>query len=333
MGDKFRPDEKMTAVLKACGSNDWMVAAGAQRQLAKALEAPLRKGVMSGDIVAGIFEAVTLEPGAVPEWPLDFLAPGTEKDFVAYTIPNTGRIPEKRVEADYVMISTYNIGASIDWSLKYARDARWDIVRRAMEVLEAMFTKKINNDGWHTLLAAAVDRNIVVFDSDAAAGAFTKRLVSLLKTVMRRNSGGNSTSTNRGKLTDLYVSPEAMEDIRNWGVDQIDEITRHEIYMADDGSVNRVFQVNLHDIDELGEGQEFQLFYLNTLGASLASSDVELVVGLDLSRSDSFVMPVRQGMQVFEDPVLHRQLRQGYYGYMELGFGALDNRRCLVGSF
>ena len=42
------------------------------------------------------------------------------------------------------------------------------------------------------LLAAGVDRNIVVFDSDADAGQFTKRLVSLMKTVMRRNGGGNS---------------------------------------------------------------------------------------------------------------------------------------------
>jgi hypothetical protein len=121
-----------------------------------------------------------------------------------------------------------------------------------------------------TLLAAGVDRNIVVYDSDAATGQFTKRLVSLMKTVMRRNGGGNSASNNRGMLTDLYVSPEAMEDIRNWGVDQVDEVTRREIYTAADGSVNRVFGVNLHDLDELGDGQEYQLFYENTLSAHYA---------------------------------------------------------------
>lgn len=30
-------------------------------------------------------------------------------------------------------------------------------------------------------------------------------------------------------LTDIYMSPEALEDIRNWGVDQIDDIMRREI--------------------------------------------------------------------------------------------------------
>jgi hypothetical protein len=32
---------------------------------------------------------------------------------------------------------------------------------------------------------------------------------------------------------DLYLSPEALEDIRNWVVDQVDEQTRREIYISD----------------------------------------------------------------------------------------------------
>ena len=277
---KFQPTPELTDLLVRSGSHNKDQAVAANAEFAKALELPLRQGILNGDILDGIFEPIQLAQSATPEFPLDFLAPGTEKDFVAYTIPNHGYVPERHVEGDYVMVPTYDIGASIDYLLKYARDARWDVVGRAMEVLEAQFVKKMNDDGWHTLLAAGVDRNIVVYDSDANAGQFTKRLVSLMKTVMRRNGGGNSTSANRGVLTDLYVSPEAMEDIRNWGIDQIDEVTRREIYTAADGSINRVFGVNLHDLDELGEGQEYQLFFSNELGGSLAASDVELVVGL-----------------------------------------------------
>jgi hypothetical protein len=194
------------------------------------------------------------------------------------------------------------------------------------------FVKKLNDDGWHTLLAAGVDRNIVVYDSDAASGQFTKRLVSLMKTVMRRNGGGNSASNNRGLLTDLYVSPESMEDIRNWGIDQVDETTRREIYTAADGTLNRVFGINLHDLDELGEGQEYQLFYTSTLSGSLPGSKNEIVVGLDLRKRDSFIMPVRQEVQIFEDDTLHRQKRAGFYGWAEQGFAVLDNRRVLLGA-
>jgi hypothetical protein len=330
--ERFQPTPELSDLLKRSGSAQREVALAANAEFAKALELPLRQGILNGDVLNGIFEPIRLDQSATPEFPLDFLAPGTEKDFVAYTIPNHGYIPERHVEGDYVMVPTYDIGASIDYLLKYARDARWDVVGRAMEVLEASFVKKMNDDGWHTLLAAGVDRNIVVYDSDANASQFTKRLVSLMKTVMRRNGGGNSTSNNRGMLTDLYVSPEAMEDIRNWGVDQVDEVTRREIYTAADGALNRVFGVNLHDLDELGVGQEYQLFYTSTLSGSLPANDTEVVVGLDLRKNDSFVMPIRQEVQIFEDDTLHRQKRAGFYGWAEQGFAVLDNRRVLLGS-
>ena len=287
-----RPDDKFIDLVKRSGSVDRVEALDAQRELAVALEQPLRKGVLVGDVLGGIFEKMPMEPGAAAEFPLDLLSPGTESEHVAYTNPGHGRIPERAVEGDYVMVPTYTVASSIDYLLRYAREARWDVVGRAMQVLEAGFTKKMNDDGWHTLLAAGVDRNILVYDGDAANGQFTKRLISLLKTVMRRNAGGNTGSISRGAMTDLYCSPEAIEDIRNWGIDQVDEVTRREIYnSSDDGApLTRVFGVNLHDIDELGEGQEYQLFYSNQLGGSLNGSDPELVVGLDLSANDSFII-------------------------------------------
>jgi hypothetical protein len=131
-----------------------------------------------------------------------------------------------------------------------------------------------------------------------------------------------------------------MEDIRSWGLDQIDEVTRREIYTAADGTLNRVFGINLHDRDELGEGQQYQLFYTDVLGGALpqnaggdSSNDkVEIVVGLDLRKRDSFIMPVRQEVQIFEDDTLHRQKRAGFYGWAEQGFAVLDNRRVLLGA-
>jgi hypothetical protein len=330
-----RPSDEFIALLRKSGDADINVASAAQREFAKALELPLRKGVLVGNILGNIFETITVEPGSTTEYPLDLISPGLEGEHVAYTNPGHGRIPERSVEGDYVMIPTYSITSSVDYLLRYAREARWDIVGRAMQVMEAGFVKKMNDDGWHTILAAGVDRNILVYDADATAGLFSKRLVSLMQTVMRRNSGGNSASVGRGRLTDMYVSPEALEDIRNWGLDQVDEVTRREIYTAsEDGApITRIYGVNLHDLDELGEGQEYQSFFVNDLSGSLQASDLELVVGLDQSSNDSFVMPVKEQLQVFEDPTLHRQQRAGYYGWAELGFGVLDNRRVILGSF
>jgi len=329
-----RPSDEFIALLRKSGDADLQVATAAQHEFAKALELPLRKGVLVGNILGDIFETFTVEPGASTEYPLDLVSPGLEGEHVAYTNPGHGRVPERSVESDYVTIPTYGITSSVDYLIRYARDARWDVAARAMQVMEAGFVKKMNDDGWHTLLAAGVDRNILVFDGDATAGMFSKRLVSLMQTVMRRNAGGNTGSANRGRLTTLYVSPEALEDVRNWGLDQVSDAVRTQIYNTPgEAPVTRIFGVDLRDLDELGEGQEYQTFYQQALGGAVQASDLELVIGLDQTSRDSFIMPMKQPLQVFEDPTLHRQQRIGYYGWAEMGFAVLDNRRVLLGSF
>jgi hypothetical protein len=332
----YNPPAEMEALMRRTASNDVNISRPALREQAKALESVLRKGILTGDVIyaAGIFEPIRLQPGAAPEFPLDILAPGVERDHVAYTIPMHGRIPERTIEGDYIMITTYEVGSSIDWPLKLAANARWDIVGRAMEIFESGFVKKANDDGWHTLLAAAADRNIVVYDANAGVGRFTLRLITLMQQAMRRNAGGNSASINKGRLTDIFTSIEALEDMRNWTIADVDDVTRREIFTSPDGYVTRLFNVNLHDLYELGAGQEYQNFYLdpNGLNATLAPNDVELVVGLDLQRQDSFVNPIRSELEVFEDDNMHRSRRAGVYGWAEHGFGVLDNRRVILGS-
>ena len=154
---------------------------------------------------------------------------------------------------------------------------------------------------------------------------------------MARNGGGNTASIGRRKLTDVIMSPECVEGIRNWGIDQVDELTRREIYVAGDGSdtLMRVFGVNIHELIEFGEGQEYQNFFNNQLGAALnanTAQDVELIVGMDLSKNDSMVMPIRRELEVFNDEYLHREGRAGVYGWLECGYAVLDGRDLLLGS-
>lgn len=323
---------EMKTLLRQCGAKERAVALEAQEAFAAELSTPLRQGVTVGNILDGIFARTTFDPNARVEYPIDLFRPDNDSEFTAYTIPNQGSIPQRHVEGDYVTVPTFDIGSSIDFLIRYASEARFDVVGRALEVMQHGFVKKMNDDGWHTLLAAGVDRNILTSDANAVAGEFTKRLISLMKLVVRRNAGGNSNSLNRGRLTHVYLSPEAIEDMRNWDLSQIDDITRREIYTAGDETFNRVYGVTLVALDELGENQEYQDYYTNTLGASLAASDVEVLVGLDLSSNDSFVMPVREEIQVFAADDLHRQRRMGFYGWGALGFAVMDNRRIILGS-
>lgn len=329
--NKFEITPELKELFIQSGSNDQNVAFAAQREIAKAVEIPLREGVQYGDVTNGIFRPIT---DGTEEFPTDLLAPGTEGQYVAYTNPGHGYIPQRSVESDYVRVHSYGIASSIDFLLRYAKKANWDILGRSMQVLEGSFVKKINDDAWHTLLAAAVDRNILVYDADAAAGQVTKRLLSLMKMTMKRNGGGNG-PTSRGRLTDVFMSPEGIEDIRNWGIDQLDDVSRREMYKSADNGValTSIYGVKLRELFELGDAQEYQDYFITDLGGALGSSDVELMIGLDLTTNDSFVMPVTQEIEIFEDPTMHRSQRQGYYGWTDLGFGVLDGRRIIAASY
>lgn len=303
--------------------------------IAQAIQVPIREVVLSGDIIKQIYTPMDFRNNPHVILPTDLITPGQEREFYAYTIPDHGRIPERRVESDYIMIPTFRIGNAIDATLKYVRDANWAVITRMMEVFEAGVVKKMNDDGWQTIIAAATDRNVIVNDPNAVQGQFTPRLITLLSTYMRRNGGGNASSTNRIKLTDLYISLEAHMDIRAWGLDVIPDGVRQNIYYSQDGAGDllNIFGVKLHAMDEFGVGQEYQNYFTQTLGGSLSSAnDLEIGIALDQSRSDVFAMPVREDFQVWNDPNLHRQNLIGFYGHGEYGYSVTDNRRTLLCS-
>ncbi len=332
--------EDIKALLRDSVSSDPIVAATANQALKAAITAPLKSGILYGDIVSGIFSMERFEPGTPIEYSLDIIGPADVKYHVAYTTPDTGFVPHRTVEGNYVAVKTFMVRSSVDWSREMARYSRWNIIARALQVMEAGFVRKRNNDGWHNLLAAAVDRNISISDTSIAAGLFGKRVVALAQTVMRRNAGGNSTSTDKGQLTHIGISPESLQDVRSWDLTQVDDITRREIFLSADEvrPIARIFGVTLIDIDELGVGQEYQLYYNNTLGATTPNSKLEIALGLDLSQGaggNSFFMPWvarenGQAIQMFDAPELIRHGRAGYWAETKYGVATLDNRKVII---
>ena len=332
--------------LRRTASSDQAVRENAMKAFAAKLQEPLRQGIFDRDNLGEIYEKQVLDPGVQATYPLDFIQPGTEDDYSAFAMPKQGRIPERHVEADELTVPTFRIANAIDWDIQFAKDARFDVIMRAIRVYEAGFVRKINSDGWHTILGAADGRGLIVTAGGAAAftgatttatpaaGQLTKELLSRMQTAMTRGAGGNA---NSGRLTDFYFSLEGMEDIRAWNADEIDEVTRRDIFVNEEYGLATIYGTVLHAMTEFGEGQEYQTFLTSTLSASLPSvggtARKEWCVGLDLSTMDSFVMPIREELQTFDDPGLYRQLRMGVYGFQIHGFSVLDGRRVILGAF
>jgi hypothetical protein len=314
-------------LLRATASEDLAVAQEHRQALAQVMTEAWRAGVLEPDTIGDIFTRIMVPRGADTKFPLDFYSPSEEGFYTAFRLPKEGAIPERIIEGDEVYVPTYKIGNAISWDLDYPRDGRWDVVARAIEIFTNGFVRKLNDDGWHIVLTAA-GQNAVQSDSAAGAGVFTLRLLSTLRTAIKRLTGGRNS-----RLTDLFMSPEALADLLNLTNTALDDQTlRGMLFHRDGAPYPSLFGVNLRELHELGESQEYQTYLTGTVGASLAASDVEFCVGLDLLNRDSFVMPIREEMKMFDDPVLHRSMRAGVYGWMEVGFAALDTRRAILGS-
>lgn len=321
----------LSELMKKAGSNNPDIATKAQIEFAQAISIPVQEALLNADILGNLFQPVDLTDGESLDYPLDILNPGQEKDFIAYNNPGNGRIPERQVDADYVHLRTYMIANSIDVILRILRDANWDILGRMVEVLEAGFRAKMNRDGWRVILASAASRGVQIYDGTSGTnGFFTRRLLSNLGIEMRRQ-GGNFTALRRRKVTHVFTSPEAMEDIRNWSATEVDDITRRELYQTTLGDISQVGDVKIVVLDEFGVDQEFNDYYTDTLGVTIDNSKTEICVAADLN-SSSLVMPVREKLMITSDPTMHRSQKAGFYGWFEGGFSALDNRDLLIGA-
>lgn len=329
-------------IIEELGSSKASVRAQAGEDFAVAVREPIREAVFDCDIASMIFAPEEFDRRCPVRYQLDIVQPGKEKDYTAFAIPACTSMPRCYVESDYVMLPTYRIGNCMEWCDEHARDAHYNMFNQVVKYFRRGFVKKLNDDAWRLIIAAALDRNMVVYDDQAAPGQFTKRLLSLMKLAMKRNNGGNNQACEDAcRLTDLFISVEAEEDMLNWGLDQVSDITRARIFETCDG-LTRIFCVNLHPLTELGVGQEYQLLYENELNGvlpgpanttpPLAEAKREIVVGMCLNnREDVFVMPVKDEMSMTNYQCPQEGI-SGIRGSMEIGLGILDGRALILGA-
>ncbi len=328
------------ALLRKTADSNFEVAMAAQRELAKAVELPLRKGYFIGDTVGDIYQREDLDAATAAKYPVDFVGPSGERQYQAFLIADEGGIPDRLVKGDEVTVDTFDLGNAISWKLQYARVARWPMVERALRVFRSGFTHKINDLGWANILGTAGNR-VDNAHSTITGTAFTLGLLSDMQLKMKR---GIEFAQN--ELTDLYVSSEVQKDIRDFATGTAaDFLTRREIFQIEprpDGNggeilLPRVYGVNIHELKQFGIGKDYNEKFATlrdtAVFPSFDTAADEIVIGLDLTPEgrDAFMMPVRRDLEMFEDPKLHREQKAGVYGWMELAFAILDDRRVLAG--
>jgi hypothetical protein len=202
-----------------------------------------RRGALKG-LVAGIVSCLTLDVKA--ETKTDYESVVLDKgpitmDGWGYDLPIKGEIPEQIVFGDTVQVPTYDIRGAIDYQIEHGDDKAWSkIVELAgdskivtydnppsAEELQAHFKQAMLQ---HVKVTARLDRE-EMFEL-GKRGPYHRYVTFPIEVDVEVKV------KSKCDLTDVYMSPEALEDISNWGVDQIDEATRKEILCNDTGEGN-----------------------------------------------------------------------------------------------
>jgi hypothetical protein len=178
------------------------------------------------------------------------------------------------------------------------------------------------------------------------------RLMTKIKRLNSSWANGTSRSPGSG-LTDLFVSPEAMEEVRKMTYNPMNTTAtpdtaestalglpdqmRMEIYRS--GGASEIYGKTLHELNELGLGAVYNELFRQRYVASGAPAWVtatdELVIGVDLSIG-AFARAINADtngatfqMEV-DDQHLSRSKKMGYYGMQEEGW-VVGLDRAIVG--
>jgi methylmalonyl-CoA mutase cobalamin-binding subunit len=189
----------------------------------------------------------------------------------------------------------FELASDVDYRLRDAKHGRINIADRAMQRLTDAMVLKEETAGWAPIVAAATaDRTV----TGAAASGLCKQYVDGAFKLMEL--------TRERKVTDIYVGPGFMADIRGWTQNTIDPVTQREIFV--NAGLMSIYGAQIHVVHFLDANEAYFL---------------------DQTPNQLGYMPIRDELRTFDNPVVVPKFRVGIIAYEEVGFVVMD-KTCIV---
>lgn len=353
---KYPKNQDQIELIKAAGSKDLVTAAKAQEIMAKALSPVVKEVLNNVGTASLIYETVEYLESEAPVYPLD-LYYDEGQGFV--TVTQQGRAgslaTSEVVGVDDLQFTTALVDSAVSMKKNYARFGNLDVASKTITRMTQELLLQQENYSWNVITKALAESSSNgadhVIDVDSANNLGINdfnRLLTLFDDINASFSGGTSIESTYG-LTDLFLSPVAMEKIRamayqpintkganhttgaaDSGVTQLPDEIRKAFFQS--GSAPSIFGVTLHKLQELGDNKKYSaLFdtYFSAAGGTFATTD-QILIGLDLTRS-AFIRPVSVESEVgssvaiqVDDQFTAREDKMGWYAKIEEGRLALD---------
>tara|TARA_Y100000588_G_scaffold186994_1_gene201085 strand:- start:2176 stop:3336 length:1161 start_codon:yes stop_codon:yes gene_type:complete len=375
MNITLKRTEEQLELVKAMASKDRDVAYEAQAALAEFIAPVLAEVIQQAPTLSNMFKTLSFTADDNPSIPLDLYFDITDEDYIEIWSQNApGGLPSNQVAptTQELKFTTYRLDSALSFDKKYVARSRMDVLsktftRMAQELLLKMETTSANmiltaqvnaetNGVFHTLKNTQPGR-VILHDFN--------KMLTLSKRIHTSWTGGTPVG-GAGGITDLLVSPEVVENLREMAYNPIatrdadgtavtvdnsaggipaTDSMRDAIYS--NGGIPEFYGINIQETLELGPGAKYTKVWSDLLpngatgvkatgkplvGYSYNAAD-DFILGIDRSRADMMVRAVATDADngselslVPDDQFVSRQQKVGYYGSLEEGRMILDNR-------
>jgi hypothetical protein len=369
--------EEQVELVKAMASKNRDVAYQAQVALAEFIGPVLAEVVAQAPTLSNLFTKFSFNEDDNASIPLDLYYDITDEDYLTVWSQNVaGGLPSNAatpVQSE-MKFTTYRLDSAIDFDKRYAARSRLDVVSKTFTRLAQEILLKQDRNSAALVFGALAGGNQAGTDKSAttrgkshviAAGSAGRlilddfnRLMTRAKRINQSWAGGTPVGEGNRGVTDLIVSPEVVQSLREIAYNPINtrqangtaaagelgipatDSMRESVYT--NAGIPEFYGVNIMELQEMGKGQRYNKIFAgfgpevetpaSSAVATFSDSTDEICLGLDRSRDvmlHAVATDAENGSEFslsVDDQYSARQNKIGYYGSIEEGRMILDNR-------
>lgn len=364
---KLKNTPEQVELVKQMGSKNLTESREAQEAFAAFLGPVIQKVLLTAGTASAIYTDAEYDEDDSPSYPLDLYYDEGVGYVTVWSQHMAGGLPTSEVTGVAEMkIATYRLDSAVSFNKRYARKSRLDIVSKALERMGQEILIKQERNAWAVILKALAEASTTPYGSSLLKHILKSdtenkfvlndmnRMLTLIKRLNESFSGNTPAAPFSSGITELYMAPEIMEQIRAFAYNAVGNTNvdlpaniRESVYHG--SGMAEIYGVNLVEMIEFGDGKKYNtLFDSFTSGQSVPGHDSDvwddagggttdqILVGLDNTRG-SFIRAVSRGTEsgggtftaLPDDQFAgygQRIEKVGFYGHLEEGRVCIDSR-------
>jgi hypothetical protein len=285
-------------LIKAMGSRNQTVSREAQEAFAAFIGPVIQRVLQVAGTASAIYTDAPFNQDDSASYPLDLYYNENNTGYISVWSQHVaGGLPTSTdVSAiEEMKIATYRLDSALSYYKRYARQARLDIVSKALERMAQEILIKQERNAWAVILRALAEATTSTSTAPDKNGGTVgghilpgwkkgqfvlhdlNRLMTLNRRINEAWAGGTPEAAYSNGVTDLYVSPEIKEQVRSFAYNPLNTVgpavagtvtndgialpdgMRADIYRS--AGMQEIYGVNIVELLELGNGKKYNTLF------------------------------------------------------------------------